>query len=555
MERPSWISSVASAKFFGRATIVGVGEIWLCRSVLAGVAMLAATLLLSPRAAALAVIGGVTATGWAFALQRDARLVAAGWYGTNGALVGLWSSWLVTDPRGATLATVVGALGVAWLLDAIVFPLGDAPLALPPLTVPFVIVAFVGTLALPLARDAVERLGSPPVSAPIPGESVWHAAPISPVVAGDVTAAWSAWRHGDYARAHTQFVALAVRAPDVAEVHNGLGWSAFKLDRYDEAERAFRRALALDPRAPAPLDGLGWIAFRRGRYADARRLFETASSVTPWWADPHDGLGWTAYMRGRYREARAHFERAIVLDAGHASALSGLGWTAFVQGDVDEARRRFEAATAEDPGLFVAQGGLGWTLARSGRAREAEGTFAAAIARFPRESGALFGLADARRRLLLTGARPTIDVRTEWSAVRAAFPAPVVVAVLLVAAAVMIAAPWAGTLSILCAGAGATLSVLLAGPIALAWLDLHVQTLVPLGLLVGRVVIPSARHLLTAVLVAALGVAAWAVLHVVNVNVPLLAFNVVGLAFLAARGHIEHAREERPSWQAPVGQE
>ena len=55
-------------------------------------------------------------------------IVAAGWYGTNGALVGLWSSWLVTDPRGAALATVIGALGVAWLLDALVVPLGDAPL-------------------------------------------------------------------------------------------------------------------------------------------------------------------------------------------------------------------------------------------------------------------------------------------------------------------------------------------------------------------------------------------------------------------------------------------
>ena len=49
----------------------------------------------------------------------------------------------------------------------------------------------------------------------------------------------------------------------------------------------------------------------------------------------------------------------------------------------------------------MAREGEGWALARSGRAREAEGVFAAIVARAPGERDALFGLADARRRLVL----------------------------------------------------------------------------------------------------------------------------------------------------------
>ena len=100
----------AGAILLGRAVLVGFGEIWLTPSALAGGAMLAAVLVLSPRAAALALTGALVATGWAFWAQRDARLLAAGWYGTNGALWGLWASWLTTDPAGAALATVAGAL-------------------------------------------------------------------------------------------------------------------------------------------------------------------------------------------------------------------------------------------------------------------------------------------------------------------------------------------------------------------------------------------------------------------------------------------------------------
>lgn len=548
MEHRSWASSVASAAFFGRATLVGFGEIWLCPSMLAGAAMLAATSMLSPRAAVLAAVGGATASGWALFTQRDARLVAAGWYGTNGALAGLWISSLVMDPGGAALATVAGALAVAWLLDVVVFPLGDAPLGLPPLSLPFVVVALVGTLALPLAREAVERLAGRAHATPTAAAAVaWQPRATPSALRDEVAAGWSAWRRGDYERAHAQFSALATVAADLAEAHSGLGWSAFKLGAHDDAARAFGRALALDPHAPSPVDGLAWIAFRRGRHAEAARLFDTARHAAPQWADPHDGLGWSAYMRGRYQEARAHFEQAIALEANHASALSGLGWTALMRDRLEEAGRHFDAATIADPELFLALEGLGWTLARSGRARDAERIFTRAVAAFPHERSAVFGLGDARRRLILSGARPAVDPALEWRAIRRAFPATVAVPVLLVTAAIVIAMPWSGLVAILSVAAGAALGVLIAGPAAFAWFDLHVQTLVPLGLLVGRVTTPSWRHLARAAIVAAGGTGAWAALHLVNVTPPLLAFNLVGLVYLAARRHIDREREE-PAW-------
>jgi len=525
----------AGAILLGRAVLVGFGEIWLTPSALAGGAMLLGVLVLSPRAAALALTGALVATGWAFWAQRDARLLAAGWYGTNGALWGLWASWLTTDPAGAALTTVAGALLAAWLLDVVVFPLGDAPLALPPLSLPFVVVALLATLALPLARDAVPRLAGPIVREAAAAPDAWRPRPAPAALAPQLAAAWGAWAGADYGQARWRFAALAEVAPGLAEAHNGHGWALYKLDAPGEAEAAFRRALETAARYPYPLDGLGWIAFRRGRYAEAARLFQAAAGAAPAWADPRDGLGWVAYTRGRYGEAREHFERALGLEPRHASALAGLGWTALLEGRLDEARRSFALAGAADPGLLVAREGEGWALARSGRPREAEGVFAALVARAPGERDALFGLADARRRLVLGGERPAPHAADEWRAIARQFPAWTAAA-LVVAAGLLLVAPWAALVGLLSALGGALVSVLVAGPSALAWLDLHVQTLAPLGLVVGRATVPSVRGLARAAAAAVAGTAVWALLSLAGVGAPLLAFNLTALGFLAWSG-------------------
>jgi Flp pilus assembly protein TadD len=474
------------------------------------------------------------ATGWAFWGQRDGRVLAAGWYGTNGALWGLWASSLVTDPLGAALLTVAGALLAVWILDRLVFPLGDAPIALPPLSLPFVVVALLASLALPVGRDLVARVAGPLVhEAAAEPPALWRPRVVPTAFAGDLAAAWDAWERADYARARGQFAALAAAAPDLADAHNGHGWALFRLGALTEADAAFRRAVALDARHPYSLDGLGWIAFRRGRYREAARFFREAALGAPAWADPHDGLGWVAYTRGRFREAREHFDRAIALAPHHASALGGLGWTSLFEARVDEARRFFERASAADPGFLVAREGLGWALARSGRPREAERVFASILERSPGEREALTGLADARRRLALRGEGPARAARSEWEAVRRALPPSAAAVSIAAAAVVLLRMPWAGLAGLLCVVAGATLSVLTAGPSALAWLDLHVQTLAPLGLLIGRLTSPSMRALGRVAAAAGAGVAVWALQHAAGMTLPLLAFNGVGLTFLA----------------------
>ena len=76
----------------------------------------------------------------------------------------------------------------------------------------------------------------------------------------------------------------------------------------------------------------------------------------------------------------------------------------------------------------------------------------------------------------------------------------------------------------------------IAGPSALAWLDLHVQTLAPLGLVVGRATVPSVRGLARAAAAAVAGTAVWALLSLAGVGAPLLAFNLTALGFLAWSG-------------------
>jgi hypothetical protein len=73
----------------------------------------------------------------------------------------------------------------------------------------------------------------------------------------------------------------------------------------------------------------------------------------------------------------------------------------------------------------------------------------------------------------------------------------------------------------------------LAGPASLLWIDLHLQTSVMIGLLMG-----GGRHhavlarLLLAVGVALAGAAVWSLCHRLGGWVPLVSFNMAGLAGL-----------------------
>lgn len=543
MDPRSSSSFAASAGLFARAMVVGLGQVCLCPSGLVGATFVVAVALLSPRAAGLTLLGALAATAWPFWRQQDARLLASGWYGANGALWGLWSSWFVADHLAATLLTALGATLAAWMLDAITFQLGDAPVCLPPLSVPFVVLALFGALALPAVQSAAETIGDLWRGSGRPNSAIpWTGPKLAPWHGERLAEAWRACERGEHDQAQELFTRVVLETPDVAEAHNGLGWAAFRRGLPEDAERPFRRAIALDSRHPYALDGLGWVAFRRGRLDEAASRFAAARGGVPAWADPHDGLGWVAYMRERYREAQAHFRRALERDPAYADAMAGRGWIAIKEQQPEEARVWFESAVATDPRSVVARTGLGWALALSGRARDGERVLLDVLSQSPTHEDALVGLAHARRQLALRGHRNVAQPVEGWALGRAFGFRGLIMAG--IALAVVLWAPWAGLLGVSLAVLGAVAGAAVAGSVAFLWSDLHVQTLAVLGVLVGRSEPFGLRGLGVAVLVGMAGVAAWGVMHLVEIAVPLLAFNGVGLAYLFVRrrltGSVKH---------------
>lgn len=527
----SWDSFVADARLLGRSLLVGLGEICLCPSAPMGAAVVAGLLLLSPWAAVLALAGGGAATLWAFVRQQDARLVETGWYATNGALAGLAAAWWVSSGAGALALTVAGAVLVAWILDRIVFPLGDAPLGLPPLSAPFVVFAVAATLALPAVRGAAEWLAPVGEAPPALARAAWRSQEAWTGAAEErLEAAWRVFRGGQLGEARERFAALAQERPESAEAQNGAGWVAFRLGLLDEAERRFRRALDRDSSHAYAQDGLGWVAFRRGRLGEAWGRFAAAATALPAWADPAGGLGWIAYTRGRYREAEGHFRRALELDPAYADARRGLGWALLQEGRYEEARTWLEGAVAVEPGSPVAREGLGWALVRTRSAREGEAVFLALLSETPARPDALLGIAEARRRLALRGERRAGEP-LEWTAL-GAWVLPVAPGLAAVGLTLVARAPWGALLGLTAAAGGALVAWALAGPAALLWTDLHLQTLGALGLLVGRAALPRLGTLVLWAVVGLAGGAVWVALGWLELSVPLLAFNLVGLASL-----------------------
>jgi hypothetical protein len=142
-------------------------------------------------------------------------------------------------------------------------------------------------------------------------------------------------------------------------------------------------------------------------------------------------------------------------------------------------------------------------------------------------------LAHARRQLALKGHRNAAEP-VEGRALGLAFGFRALI-LAGIALAVVLWAPWAGLLGFGLAVFGAVAGAAVAGSVAFLWSDLHVQTLAVLGVLVGRSEPFGLRGLGVAVLVGMVGVAAWGVMHLVGIAVPLLTFNLVGLTYLSVR--------------------
>jgi tetratricopeptide (TPR) repeat protein len=314
------------------AVLTGLAQLALSRCRLVGLAVAAALLAFSPAGFVMGIWGAFVATAWPYVRQRDIRLLATGWYGANGLLIGLWLAWLI--PHSPLLAATVtlAALGSALLVDLTAYRLGDAPLRMRPLAIPCMAIAMLAGPAVPLLHDGYER-GIKPV---------------------------------------------AVEVAPTAENATASGWAAYKAGNRATAAGWLRLAIERDPDDRWAADGLGWIAYDECRYGEASGWFERAAPL----ADARVGLGWTRLMQRRPGDAAGLFDAALNDGPGRALAQEGLAWAYLATRRPAEAEHLFLDLLRRDyPGAIQGVADARRALVRQGSARTGDAAEWPALAR------------------------------------------------------------------------------------------------------------------------------------------------------------------------------
>jgi Urea transporter len=273
---------------------------------------------------------------------------------------------------------------------------------------------------------------------------------------------------------------------------------------------------------------------------------------------PAANNGWSAYQDQDFKQAARLFQTA----PAWTDPLYGLGWVSLWQRHPTESAEYFTAALAREPARDDIRLGLGWALLAAHRPAEGENLFLDLLRRNPSNAPALQGVADCRRALIIHGETRAADP-VEWLALGRMFGWKVLL-IPLVALAVLIQAPRPAVTGLTVAGLGMAVSVALAGPASLLWIDLHLQTLALLGFLVAEkyhsgasAPNPDWRRCLQTSLVfinktkgglghrpkwawaiaqlflaTLAGTALWVIAFRLGIWTPLLSFNIVGLGAL-----------------------
>ena len=124
----------------------GVGQVFFQGSVISGLLLLAGLLWASPRAGIAAVLGSAVGALVAWGMGAAEPAIRAGMYGYNSALVAMALSCVFLRPGAATYAYALLAAAITPFVAAATMA-SLAPLGMPALTLPFVLVTWVFVLA------------------------------------------------------------------------------------------------------------------------------------------------------------------------------------------------------------------------------------------------------------------------------------------------------------------------------------------------------------------------------------------------------------------------
>jgi Tfp pilus assembly protein PilF len=169
---------------------------------------------------------------------------------------------------------------------------------------------------------------------------------------------------GKAAEAKAEFESLLNRYPNEADLQLFLGMALLRLRDPRAAEAAVRKAIALNPQHVDARTFLAWIELEvRGDVDAAISEYQKIIELHPELADAYSNLAVAQKRKGELDRAVANLNRALERKPDFASALTTRGGILAEQDKWAEARRDFEAALKLDP----------------------------------RDDGALYGLAQARR--------------------------------------------------------------------------------------------------------------------------------------------------------------
>lgn len=179
-------------------------------------------------------------------------------------------------------------------------------------------------------------------------------------LAAELDAGNAALAEGRVDEAIATYEAVAVKAPDLPEVHHNLGLAYKRKGDAGKAEEEFRAAADLDPDFAEPRGALAVLLANSGRRDEALEQAEEAVELDPESVEYLYNLAVLYKDSGRSQEAEEAFLELEELDPGNAEIQYHIGTTLLALGRMDEALGRLEQyveAAAEDaPNVASARG-------------------------------------------------------------------------------------------------------------------------------------------------------------------------------------------------------
>jgi tetratricopeptide (TPR) repeat protein len=156
----------------------------------------------------------------------------------------------------------------------------------------------------------------------------------------------------DFKKALESYTGAQKLAPNLPEVHRGLGQAYDGLGQHDRAIESYRKALAANADDVIVLNNLAWIlAEVRRRPDDALPLAVKAEQLAPRSAEVLDTLAWIHYRRGDLGEARLLLSRAADRAPNNATIKYHQGIVYWRLGERDQAVSALRQAAQADPKL------------------------------------------------------------------------------------------------------------------------------------------------------------------------------------------------------------